>query len=1172
MDLYAILDQVMDLLRQRQRVTYRALRVQFQLEDETLAALTDELLYTHPEVHDDAGRGLIWTGGLEMPPSPPTPAAPSVRPPASQDLLPAQGITTRAAPADAERRQLTVLFCDLVASTALASQLDPEDLREVIRAYQAACAAVIQRFDGHIAQLLGDGLLVYFGYPQAHEDDAQRAIRTGLGMVEALRTLNRRLEREQDRRLAVRIGIHTGLVVVGEVGTGRHQEQLALGDTPNLAARLQACAAPDTVVMSPATFRLVQGYFTVEALGAHTFKGVAAPVPVYRILGESGVQSRLDTVASTHWTPLVGRDEEVTLLHRRWEHATMGLGQVVLLSGEAGIGKSRLVQVLKDHVTQEPHVRIEWRGSPYHQHSALYPVIDHLHRLLRWHPDDPPATTLRTLEATLATAGVALAEAVPLLAALLALPLPAVYPPLTLTPHRQRQQTLELLLAWLHADTQRQPVLFIVEDLHWVDPSTLELLSLLIDQSAQARLCLVLTARPEFHPPWVMGAHVTALTVRRFAPAQIERLATHVAGGKMLPSAVLQEVVRKTDGVPLFVEELTKTVLESGLLHAHADRYDLAGPLPPLAIPATLHDALMARLDRLATVKVVAQLGATIGRTFAYDLLQAVAPLEAPTLQAALAQLIEAELVAPRGLPPQATYTFKHALIQEAAYQSLLRSTRQQYHQRIAQVMETQFAETIKRQPELLAHHYMEAGLSALALPYWQRAGQRALQRSAHVEAISHLTKGLAVLQTLPESPERTQHELRLHLPLGAALMATKGYAAPEVEHVYARARALCQQVGETAQRFRVLRGLWAFYLLRGALQTARELAEQCLSLTQHHPEPALLLPASLTLGGTLFWLGELGPARRHLEHGLTLDDPQQRRTRAIVQDPVVNGLYHAAMALWYLGYADQARIRMHEALTLAQTLGHAHSHAAVLGFAAWLHYLLREGSTTQAHAEATMTVAREQGFPHWVAVGQIQWGWAVAVQGQGAAGMAEIYGGVAALRATGTALWRPEALAMLADACGHMGDTTAGLRAVADALEAVHHTGERLSEAELYRLKGELLCQSADGWRAAHPRPSVAEAATAGEPRPPTFGGDGVRAAPLPEAEVCFQQALARARQQEAHALALRAAVSLARLWQQQGKRAEAYALLAPVYGWFTEGFDTADLQEAKTLLETLA
>ena len=425
---------------------------------------------------------------------------------------------------------------------------------------------------------------------------------------------------------------------------------MALGDTPNIAARLQGLAAPDTVIISEATARLIHGYFVCHTLGTQELKGLAQPLLVYQVLQESGAQTRLDVATPRGLTPLVGREEEVALLRRRWDQATTGLGQVVLLSGEAGIGKSRLIQVLKEYVTAEPHARIEWRGSSYHQQSALYPVIDHLHRLLRWHHDAPPAETLRTLEAALAASGLALSEAVPLLAALLSLPLPASYPPLTLTPQRQRQRMLDTLLAWLFAEAQRQPILLVVEDLHWVDPSTLELLSLLMEQSAQARLCLVLTYRPEFHPPWAMAAHLTALTLQRFAPAQVERLATHVAGAKALPPAVLQEVVRQTDGVPLFVEELTKTVLESGLLQEGEERYELSGPLPPLAIPATLHDALMARLDRLATAKMVAQLGATLGRTFAYDLLQAVAPLETAPLQAALAQLVEAEVVGQRGL------------------------------------------------------------------------------------------------------------------------------------------------------------------------------------------------------------------------------------------------------------------------------------------------------------------------------------------------------------------------------------------------------------------------------------------------------------------------------------------------------------------------------------------
>jgi len=549
-------------------------------------------------------------------------------------------------------------------------------------------------------------------------------------------------------------------VVVGEVGSGSRQEQLALGDTPNVAARVQGLAAPDTVVVSAATFRLIQGYLTFQEFGHHTLKGVATPIQMYHVVGASGMQSRLDASIPTGLTPLVGREEEVALLYRRWEQATVGAGQVVLLSGEAGIGKSRLVQVLKEHIVHEPHVRVERRGSAYHQQSALYPVIDHLHRLLRWHQDDPPQEKLQKLEGALRPSGLALPDVVALIAALLSLPLPAHYPPLTMPPQRQRQHTLDTLVTWLCAEARRQPVLLIVEDLHWIDPSTLELLSVLIDQGASARLCLVLTQR-------------------RFAPAQVERLATYVAGDKRLPAVVLQEMVRRADGIPLFVEELTKTVLESGLLRAQADHYELPGPLPPLAIPATLHDALMARLDRLATIKVVAQLGATIGRTFAYDVMQAVAPLDVATLQGALTQLVEAELVVQRGIPPQAMYTFKHALIQDAAYQSLLRSTRQQYHHHIAHVLEERFAEVGETQPELLAHHYTEAGLHEQAIPYWQRAGQRTLARFAYTEALHHLTTGLTVLATVPETPARHQHELALLTTLIEASQVTKGRRRP---------------------------------------------------------------------------------------------------------------------------------------------------------------------------------------------------------------------------------------------------------------------------------------------------------------------------------------------------------------------------------------------------------
>ena len=738
MDFYTLLDQVLALLRQRGRVSYRALKRQFQLDDETLADLIAELLYAHHPVGEEEGSGLVWLGDVSTAPEA---SSPMPQPETSRSVQGTPGTRSASPPTtpprpEAERRQLTVLFCDLVDSTVLAGQIDPEDLREVVRAYQATCAEVIQQFGGYIAQYLGDGLLIYFGYPQAHEDDAQRAVRASLGMLNAMQALNARLEQDQGIQLAVRLGIHTGLVVVGDIGGAERQEQLALGETPNIAARLQGLAVPDTVVISEATAQLVHGYFVCQALGAQVLKGLAQPLMVYRVLHESGAQTRLDVAATRGLTLLVGREQEVGLLGERWERAAEGMGQVVLLTGEAGIGKSRLVQVLGDQIVGTAATRIECRCSPHTQHSALYPIIAHLERALAFTRNDTPADKLHKLEDALASYAVPLSDMVPLFAALLSLPLPAHYPPLTLTPQRQRQKTLEALLTWLWQETDKHPVLFIVEDLHWVDPSTLEFLNLLVDQSPTARIMVLMTCRPEFTPPWPSRAHLTPLTLTRLPRPQVERMVASVAGAKALPREVVQQIVAKTDGVPLFVEELTKTVLESGLLREHEDHYELTGPLPALAIPATLQDSLMARLDRLSTVKTVAQLGATIGRQFAYDLLQAISPLDEGTLQQGLRQLVEAELLYQRGMPPQATYIFKHALIQDTAYQSLLKSTRQQYHQRLSRCWRDSFPRLVETQPELLAHHYTEAGLAsrpsaigsrlasgpASARPMWRRS------------------------------------------------------------------------------------------------------------------------------------------------------------------------------------------------------------------------------------------------------------------------------------------------------------------------------------------------------------------------------------------------------------------------------------------------------------------
>src|SRR5215813_6372555 len=656
---------------------------------------------------------------------------------------PARVLSPPASP-EAERRQLTVMFCDLVGSTPLAEKLDPEDLRQVILAYQQTCAEQIRRFEGYLARYVGDGLLVYFGYPQAHEDDASRAIRTGLGIVTALPELNTRLQQTvkvlSDFPLQVRIGIHTGLVVVGDMGGGGYRDPLAIvGETPNIAARLQGIAEPNTVVISEATARLVQGLFECQDRGPQALKGVSTPVPVFRVLRESEAQSRFEASVKTGLTPLVGREEELGLLRRRWEQAKVGEGQAVLLSGEPGIGKSRLVQTLKEHASAEGATRIEFRCSAYHQNSAFYPVIEHLQRFLQFAPHDTTQAKLGKLQQALAAYRFPQADTLPLFASLLSLPHPEGTPPLTLSPQKQKQKTQEALVAWIVEEAEKAAVYCAWEDLHWADPSTLEVLTLFLDQVPTTRLLAVLTFRPEFLPPWGNRSHLSQIMLSRLERTQTEALVEHVTGGKSFPAEVRQHIVSKTDGVPLFVEELTKTVIESGLVRDEGDRYvevHDGAPIPPLAIPATLQDSLMARLDRLGPAKEIAQLGATLGREFSYEILAAVSQLDEERLQHGLKQLVVAELVYQRGLSPQAHYLFKHALIQDTAYQALLKSTRQQYHRQIAQVLEGRFPETVETQPELVAQHYTEAGLIKQAIPYWHQAGQNAVQRSANVEAV----------------------------------------------------------------------------------------------------------------------------------------------------------------------------------------------------------------------------------------------------------------------------------------------------------------------------------------------------------------------------------------------------------------------------------------------------
>jgi predicted ATPase/class 3 adenylate cyclase len=1122
--------QVQALLQREKRVSYRGLKRRFALDDEYLEDLKEELIGAKQLATDEDDRFLVWTGGQE--PAALFPDVSSPRPPAPTGLR----------SAEAERRQLTVMFCDVVGSTALSTQLDPEDLRTVIQAYRDTCATAISRFGGYLAKYIGDGLLVYFGYPQAHDDDAARAVRTGLEIVAASQHLFFPTL-QLPRPLQVRIGIHTGLVVAGEMGTEAQPEPLAIvGETPNIAARLQEKADPNGVVISPTTYRLVSGLFECEEVAPQTLKGLSIALVMYRVLGESAAQSRFEVAVQTGLTPLVGRAEELALLQRRWEQAKQGEGQVVLLSGEPGIGKSRLVQELKAQLGQEGVTRIEFRCSPYHQNSALYPIIDHLQRLLQFAREDSPVAKLEKLQHRLSRYRFPQAETLPLLAGLLSLPHPDGSPLITGSPQKQKEKTQAALVAWLIEEAEQNSVYTIWEDVHWADPSTLEVLNLIVDQTPTARLYMLLTFRPEFTPPWGNRSHLSQMALSRLGRPQVEAMVEKVIGGKALPPEVVQQIVAKTDGVPLFVEELTKSVVESGLLREEEGRYVGAhgdAPIPPLAIPSTLQDSLMARLDRLSTVREIAQLGATLGREFSYELLHAVFRLD-ETLQQGLKQLVEAELLYQHGLGPQAQYLFKHALIQDTAYQSLLKSTRQQYHRQIAQALADRFPEIVAAQPELVAHHYTEAGLIEQALPYWQKAGERAAKRSAYVEAVAHLTRGLEVLKALPVTPERLQQELTLQLALGDALFVVKGYTAPEGEKAVTRARELCQQLDETPQLVPVLWSLVLFYSNRGEVRTAHELAEQMRRLAQGVQDRYLLSLAHKALAWTSYWLGEVTSARTHAEQSIALYDPQQHpRLTFFTVDPRVTCLCYASLILWNLGYPEQALKRTQEALALAEE-SRPFDLAITLQIAALVHLLRREGRLARERAEAVITLSTEQGFAAWLAYGMMARGSALAQQGQVEEGIAQMQQGLAASRAMGLETARTAVLPMLAATYAKVGWVEEGLTVLAEALAFVDKTGVRVGEAELYVLKGWLLL------------------ARSGENQI--------------EAEACFRQAIDLARRQSAKAWELRAVMGLSRLWQQQGKRQEAHQLLSDIYNWFTEGFDTKDLQEAKALLDELA
>ena len=1035
----------------------------------------------------------------------------------------------------AERRYLTVMICDLVGSTALSAQLDPEDMGAVIDAFQATCARIMLAFDGFIADFRGDGILAYFGYPRAHEDDAERTVRAALDIAAAVARLKTRAQEP----LSVRIGIATGLVVVGDLGgAGALREHTVVGDTPSLAARLQALAEPGTVVVATSTRRLLGDRFRLRDLGLHKVKGIAEPIAAWAVDGMSASESRFEAVHAAGLADLVGREDEIDFLLKRQRLAWKGEGQIVLISGEPGIGKSRLAAALEERIADEPHTNLRYQCSPHHANSALYPFIAQLERAAGFKADDTSEQRLDKLEAVLAIAASRVQDTAPLFAALLSIPLGDRYPRLALNPAQQRRRTLAALLDHFENLARQKPILLLFEDAHWADATSLELLDLTVERVRQLPVLALFTLRPEFEPPWVGLPNVGTLTLGRLDRNDVESMVTQVTQGRALPTEVMNQIVAKTDGNPLFVEELTKAVLEGDILVKDADGYRLDGPLPPLAIPATLQASLMARLDRLAPVKEISQIGAAIGREFSYSLMRELVGRDETALKHALTKLEQAELVFRRGEPPEAIYSFKHVLVRDAAYESLLKSRRQQLHGQIARAMKEKFPDIVVSQPEIVAHHFTEAGLAEPAIDYWLKAGNLALSRFPNV-AVGHLKEGLKQIPNIDDPVLRNKYELLLQTSLGNSLQATQGWSTDSVKHAYTRALQLSKEGGLDQHTLPAVFGLWTWHFLRAALGEAQVLAEHLLNTAEKVDDSVRKVLAHEALGFTLFAQGKFDAAHAELERSISLceDSKASVYLDLAAHDPRVHVRSYDSMALWFLGYPDQALRICAEARRYADASQHPYSEAMERTISLRVRQFRGEAVIVASQVNTAIALCQEHEFVHYLAMALMLRGWASAQQGEFEKGIAEIREGLEKERATGALLFESYSLGLLADAC--IKNERYG-----QAFDALHQAQLRLDEensgrffaAEIYRLLGETHLRSNQN---------------------------------LDQAEHYFSKGLKIARGQKAKSLELKLCLSIYDLYEQRQNADKCRSELGEIYGSFSEGFGTPDLVRAKARLE---